>query len=346
MGISIFLGFGLALPSSADAGVLDLFSSVLSSKVTYTAESSYTSQTLPLPRAARNLDPNPAKGGGDIVVLHDAVVPESGPEGSVTDFAEGAKSGGQISVYIVRDGDSLGSIAQMFGVSTNTIKWANDLKSSTIHPGQELVILPVSGIRYTVKNSGTLRDIIKKYGGDIGEAVEYNGVGPDEELDKGTVVIIPNGEIAEPRAVARTVVRTATKASTSASAHDTGGVYISGYFVDPLNGAGIVTQNIHGYNAVDIGVPVGTPIVAAAGGTVALARASGWNGGYGLYTIITHPNGVQTVYAHMSKNISYTGQEVQQGQVIGYSGNTGRSTGPHLHFETRGAANPVPYLRD
>ncbi len=333
MSVSILLAFGLTMPSFADAGVLSSISALFSNKIEYVAEGGYTSQTIPLPRAARNIDPHPAIGGGDVVVRNgNALVAESGPQGGITEFTEGHKTGGQISVYIVREGDTLGAIAETFGVSVNTIKWANDIKrGSTINIGQKLVILPVTGIKYTIKRGGTLRDVIKKYGGDLTEAAEYNGIGPDEELSKGTVVIIPNGEISSPKPV-RKIAKRANRGNNKINA--------VGYFIHPLNNKGTKTQRIHGYNAVDIGAPTGTPIVASASGKVILARRSGYNGGYGLYTIIKHPNGTQTVYAHMSKNISYEGQWVTQGQVIGYVGNTGRSTGPHVHFEVRGARNP------
>jgi len=329
------MAFGLSIPSQADAGVLDMLSGLFSSSIEYTTESGYTSQNIPLLRASRNVDPNPAKGGGNIVVRNgSALVAEAGPIGGASQFTEGHKSDGQISIYIVREGDTLGKIAETFGVSTNTLKWANDIKrTSTINIGQKLVILPITGIKYTIKSGGSLRDVIKKYGGSLEEAAEYNGIGPDEYLAKGTVVIIPNGEIASPKPVKRIARRTSR-------AHNVSRLDLSGYFVHPLNHAGTRTQGIHGYNAVDIGAPIGTPIIASASGEVILARPTGYNGGYGRYTIIKHPNGTQTVYAHMSKNITWVGQHVVQGQVIGYVGNTGRSTGPHIHFEIRGAKNP------
>ena len=306
----------------------------------FSDEGSYNSQNIPLLRAARNIDPNTAKGGGDIIVRNgSALVAEAGPSGGTSQFIEGASNGGQISIYIVRKGDTLSGIAQAFGVSTNTIKWANDIKrNSTINIGQKLVILPITGIKYTIKTGGSLRDIIKKYGGSLEEAAEYNGVGPDEELAKGTVVIIPNGEIQSPAPV-KHIARKSTRHVTS-RAHNVSHRDLGGYFVHPLNHKGVKTQGIHGYNAIDFGAPIGTPIIASASGEVILARPAGYNGGYGRYTIIKHPNGTQTVYAHMSKNISYVGQHVVQGQVIGYVGSTGRSTGPHLHFEIRGARNP------
>ncbi len=84
----------------------------------------------------------------------------------------------------------------------------------------------------------------------------------------------------------------------------------------------------------------GAPIRAAAAGEVIVSKTGGWNGGYGNYIVIKHANGTQTLYAHNSSNAVSAGASVAQGEVIGYVGNTGRSTGSHLHFEVRGAKNP------
>jgi murein DD-endopeptidase MepM/ murein hydrolase activator NlpD len=92
---------------------------------------------------------------------------------------------------------------------------------------------------------------------------------------------------------------------------------------------------------IDIGVPYGTPIHAAASGTVVLAA---WTGGYGNYTCIDHGGGMATCYAHQSSYAVSTGAQVTQGQVIGYVGNTGHSFGAHLHFEVRINGNPVDPL--
>jgi murein DD-endopeptidase MepM/ murein hydrolase activator NlpD len=92
---------------------------------------------------------------------------------------------------------------------------------------------------------------------------------------------------------------------------------------------------------IDIGVPYGTPIHAAASGTVVLA---GWTGGYGNYTCIDHGGGLATCYAHQSAYAVSTGAHVSQGQVIGYVGDTGHSFGAHLHFEVRINGNPVDPL--
>jgi len=289
-----------------------------------------------LPKAAMNIDPNPSKGGGDITIVDgSALLSEEGPAGTYANIAEGVGMSSQISVYVVREGDTLSEIAQMFNVTTNTIVWANDLKNATIKPRQTLVILPVTGIRYTVKNGGTLRDIIEVHGGDIEEASLYNGVGPDENLEKGTVVVIPDGEIHVPKETPKNTssgVRIATTRGASGPSYD-------GYYLRPVTNA-VRTQGIHGYNGVDLGASVGTPVLASAAGQVIIVKNGGWNGGYGTYVVISHDNGTQTLYAHNSSNIVSIGQNVVQGQVIGYVGSTGRSTGPHVHFEVRGAKNP------
>ena len=100
------------------------------------------------------------------------------------------------------------------------------------------------------------------------------------------------------------------------------------------------TQGLHGYNGVDLASPSGTLIRAAASGDVIVSKSSGWNGGYGLYAVIRHNNGTQTLYAHNSLNLVTVGEHVVRGQIIGRVGSTGKSTGPHLHFEVRGARNP------
>ncbi len=117
------------------------------------------------------------------------------------------------------------------------------------------------------------------------------------------------------------------------------GVNVGG-MARPIAG-GIKTQGVHGNNGVDIGAPIGTSVFAALDGTVTLTRGgNAWNGGYGNYIVVKHPNGVQTLYAHLSSIGVSTGESVGKGDQIGKSGNSGQSSGPHLHFEVRGAKNP------
>lgn len=237
-----------------------------------------------------------------------------------------------ISVYEVREGDSLSQIAEMFEVTPNTIRWANDLKGG-ITPGQRLVILPITGISHTVKRGDTVASIAKRYGADADEILRYNDL-EGVALVAGQIVIVPDGEIAAPPAAKKPVRSGASTGASLAATASAGGVS----FVRPTSG--VKTQGIHGHNGIDIGAPVGTPVYAAAAGTVIVARADGWNGGYGGYIVIDHGGGIQTLYSHCSAVSVTVGQSVSQGEVIGAVGNTGKSTGPHLHFEVRGAANP------
>ncbi len=235
----------------------------------------------------------------------------------------------QISVYVVREGDTLSSIAAMFDVSENTIRWANNLTSSSvIRKDQELIILPISGIKYTIKKGDTLKSIAKNHNSNEEEILLYNNLASAADITAGETIIIPNGEITTTVA---TPVKTGTKTSTPRSS--------SSYFIRPVRG-GVRTQGIHGHNGVDLASALNTPIIAAAGGKVIIAKQGGWNGGYGNYIVISHPNGMQTLYGHLNSVSVSVGQTVSQGATIGYMGSTGQSTGVHLHFEVRGGKNP------
>lgn len=239
----------------------------------------------------------------------------------------------KISVYEVKSGDTLNGIAKLFGVSVNTIVWANDLTSRTAVKGDTLIILPITGIKHTVKKGETLTTIAKKYSADSQDIASYNGLSVNASLEVGGTVIVPDGEIE----VVQPVKPKTTKTSRilSSYTHSAPG----GFLVRPISG-GRRSQGIHGHNGVDLASSIGTPVYAAAGGTVIAARKGGYNGGYGSMIIISHANGIQTVYAHLHDVYISQGQTVTQGQTIGELGNTGKSTGPHLHFEVRGAKNP------
>ena len=256
-----------------------------------------------------------------------ALIPHNGPVGTITDIGN-IPPPDRISVYVVRRGDTLSDIAGM---------WANNLSSARdVHPGETLVILPISGIERKIVKGDTLTSIAKKYHADAEEIAQYNGLDPAEPLALGSTIIIPGGEFVAPS--------TPSKNSGPRSIREPylggGGGAQPGYYVNPIPG-GTITQGLHGWNGIDIGAVRGTPIRAAADGTVIIARNNGgWNGGYGNYVVIAHENGSQTLYSHMKNAIVSSGQFVSAGQIIGYVGSTGLSTGPHLHLEVRGAANP------
>jgi murein DD-endopeptidase MepM/ murein hydrolase activator NlpD len=268
------------------------------------------------------------------IVGGEALISENGPAGTVADVSQ-SQNLGQISLYVVRQNDTLTSIGKMFGVSSNTIVWANNLTSKTLKIGQQLIILPVSGITHTVLKGETLKGITKKYGGDIDEIVQFNDLDKNAPLAIGQQIIIPDGE----GSMVSTPSSSGSNSGASKLIAGYSGPDCGGYFIRPLIG-GRKTQSLHGYNAVDLATPVGTPVLASASGQVIIARSSGWNGGYGNYIAISHNNGTQTVYGHLSRVNVSVGETVAQGQMIGSSGNTGKSTGPHLHFEIRGAKNP------
>ena len=301
---------------------------IVNSSGLHASSISLNSQNMFLLEPNLALDPNWSRGGGEVIVVDDsALLPEVGPLGAVSDF-EGLPPGDRISIYVVRAGDTLSEIAEMFKVSVNTIMWANDLSRVTaIREGQILVILPVTGVQHTVVKGDTLQSLAKKYKADLEEIIRFNDLNSAAALTVGTTVIIPDGEVAAPPTAGQSrYVRG-------------GGPSYAGYYLRPIRG-GVKTQGLHGYNGVDLATAAGAPIYAAAAGRVIISKQSGWNGGYGNYIAIEHGNGTQTLYAHNQSNIVSVGQTVVQGQVIGYIGSTGKSTGPHVHFEIRGAKNP------
>lgn len=326
---------GTLLPNTAKAGVfsdfLASFSRIISKDET--APVTGNVQNMALLKPAMNIDPTSGRGGGDITIVDgSALMPEEGPSGTIADIEKPKNS--TVSVYVVREGDTLSGIATLFDVSPNTILWANDIsRASSLKIGQVLTILPVTGIKYSVKKGDTLTSVAKKYGGNAEEIANYNGIeGP---LAVGAEIIIPDGEIA---AAASSSGRTGVAPAYNVGPRGT--EEQNGFYLRPILG-GRKSQGIHGYNGVDIAAPRGAPILASATGEVIVAREGGWNGGYGNYVVIQHDNGSQTLYSHASSIIVYAGERVVRGQVIGYVGATGKATGPHVHFEIRnGIRNP------
>ncbi len=236
----------------------------------------------------------------------------------------------EVSTYIVKSGDSPFSIAVKFNINTDTILAANGLnENSTIKPGQKLIILPINGVRVKIAKKDTVAALAKKYSGKENEIRAFNNVYDDKKLVAGDFIIIPNGEMP--------VVKSTPRISAPKYTRET--LQPGSWLIAPTTGKD--WNRIHGNNAIDIANACGTPIYAAAAGTIITADSVGWNFGYGKYIMIRHPNGVVTVYGHASQILVEAGQEVEQGQLIMLMGTTGRSTGCHLHFEVRGARNPM-----
>lgn len=244
----------------------------------------------------------------------------------------------RIILYRVQEGDTPSSIAKSFDISLNTLLWANNLKSpNLIKVGDELVILPVSGVKYEIKRGDTIDSIAKKFKGDRDEILEFNGLAIDGSLAVGTEIIIPDGEASLPVPSPSPVLRGLSSLPE----------YI-GYYLRPILGGrnSRTTKNnprgIHGNNGVDLASACGAPVLASAPGQVIVAKTYNYNVkfGYGNYVVINHPNGTQTLYGHLSKILVASGQAVERGNALGLIGSSGNSTGCHVHFEIRGARNP------
>lgn len=250
----------------------------------------------------------------------------------------------EIISYTVQPGDTVSEISQKFGISTDTIRWANDLKSITsIKVGQELKILPVTGISHKVQRGETVWSIAKKYDTDSQGIVDFpfNTFVNDEEfsLAVGQILIVPDGVMPK-------VMPWQPSAYIAQKTPDAGTVTATGIFVWPA--AGRISQGFRWYHqGIDIANKTAPGILAADAGKVVVAGwPIGW--GYGNRVIVDHGNGFQTMYAHLSKIYVNEGQTVERGDLIGQMGATGRATGVHLHFEVikNGVkVNPLNYLK-
>ena len=256
---------------------------------------------------------------GFIVVEGDSLLNSSNPLSTILPNRDG------LLTYKVQKGDTLSKIAANFGISVNTIFWANNKIGSSIRPGQELVILPVSGVAHRVDEGETLDSIADLYSVSRDKILQYNKRVLSKPLAAGSVLVIPGAK---------------PKKSLATAAIEKLPSY-PGYFILPTTG--LNWGQLHHYNAVDVANACGTPIYASAEGLVTASMSYGYNDGYGHYVDIEHPNGVITRYAHMEKNTVAVGDYVAQGDQIGNIGNTGKTHGPtgcHLHFEIKGARNP------
>ena len=332
-----------AVPLQANAGFFnDLMASVIGtdSQVEATNNSDYgndnfddnsqNSQNMPLLESSINPD---MKNASDTSIILDngALLPDDS-----TGFGSGLEniSNGQMTVYEVKEGDTLSEIAAQFDVSTNTIRWENNITGQNIKVGQKLNILPVTGVKHIIKKGDTLDKIAAKYDADVEDIMVFNDVTKTSSLKQGSILYVPNGVIkVEVQKPSTTKKPTSSGSSTPATA---------GYYLRPTSGP--VTSSYGsrrgGFHAgLDIGAARGTPVVAAASGTVVqivescVEGRSSCGGRYGNYILIEHENGTSTRYAHLSKVNVNVGQQVSRGQKIGGVGNTGRSTGSHLHFQ-------------
>ena len=249
--------------------------------------------------------------------------------------------------YLVGEGDTLESIAEKFGISQETVAIENGIQTADdVKEGMTLQILPTDGVKYVVKVDSDLEAVAGKYGLDLSEILTFNGVEEVTDLTTGSELVLAGAnvpdeekpEMFQPKPEPAPAPTPTRFASNPTPTNNVAIPATSGYYGYPTTGRNY--GRIHSNNGVDIANSCGTPIVASADGFVNTSQ-DGWNGGYGSYMKVTHPNGTQTVYAHLSVRSLGVGAQVTKGQLLGLMGTTGRSTGCHLHFEVRGARNPL-----
>lgn len=256
----------------------------------------------------------------------------------------------ELITYTVQSGDTAVGIATQFGIREETILGGNSFlqnNAAQLWAGTDIIILPVDGVLHDVIEGDTVESLVEKYGVEAEDIIAY---GPNNltfpfRLIAGTQILIPG-------AVAQVWVWDPPSFAPSAgggSPEALQGVYVAvpgtGVFVQPWSGGRITQNPWYGHMAVDIGLVTGSPIYASDTGTVTYAAWSLY--GYGNLIVINHGNGFETFYAHLDGFNAQPGDTVYQGGLIGWSGNTGMSSGPHLHFEIRfqkQRENPWTYL--
>mgnify|MGYP001570348380 FL=1 len=217
-------------------------------------------------------------------------------------------------------------------------------------------MLPVAGVKYEVKSGDTITALAQRFRADVQDIIAYNHLPADGSLRPGDALILPDGLMPQPPRPKPTII-----AGQQSSQIAAGKVDSSKYFIFPTTGRR--TQGLHGSNGVDVANECNTPIYAAADGQITTVNTtnsrarvgSAVYAGYGNHVKIKHPNGTETLYAHLKDMYVFEGQSVRQGSMIATMGGgfeyingkrvrmegSGRSSGCHLHFEVHGARNPL-----
>ncbi|MGM0547797.1 MAG: peptidoglycan DD-metalloendopeptidase family protein [Bacillota bacterium] len=231
----------------------------------------------------------------------------------------------QIKVHQVKKGETLWDIAHQHDLNIDTLIGANNISNmNSIKPGQEFKILPVKGIIYRVSPGESLSSISRKFNLEKEKVMEDNNIEDPAKLKIDQKLILRG-------------------AKPEFSYQDR----LDQKFMYPIDSR---ITSYYGkrwgrmHEGIDFAAPMGSPIRAVSSGRVVY---SGWATGYGYVVIIEHQKGLRTLYAHNSKLLVKTGESVAKGEVISRSGNTGNSTGPHLHLEVQvngRPENPLNYI--
>jgi len=266
----------------------------------------------------------------------------------------------EIIKYTVLDGDTIFGISEKFGLKPETILWGNYYvlldNPHSLKPGQELNILPVDGTYHEWQQGEGLNGVAKYYGVTPEDIINYPANNLDAatigdyanpNITPGTWLIVPNGRRefvswSAPLGLTRENPATARVLGDGACSPISGGAVGYGTFIWPSNKhflSGFDYSPSTNHWGIDISGNTGEAVYATDAGVVVYA---GWNNyGYGNMIMIDHGSGFQSLYAHLSALNVVCGQSVGQGDVIGAIGNTGNSSGSHLHFEIRAISSYV-----
>jgi len=322
------------------------------------------SQTISLIESSVNYNTKSTE-NSFLAIVDDEALSSDNLEGTDSETNSYILSADKIITYTVKNGDTLSGIADKFNISMSTILYANtDIKNSVLKIGQVLVILPVDGISYVVKKGDTISSVAKNFKADANDILEYNNISSEKGLQLGSTIIVPGGTIVkkvesvvvpvkniainsdiskeQPKVEIQQPKSEVIEKSTINQNTTTSNSITDGYIWPFPAGVGRVSQRLHDDNAYDFAAPKGTPIYAIQDGTVLIADASGYNGGYGLYVVMDFDDGAQAILGHMSAVATFAGKKVKKGEIIGFVGSTGRSTGNHVHIGYRGG-KPNPY---
>lgn len=248
--------------------------------------------------------------------------------------------------HLVSDLDTPNSIAEQYGISADTLIGGNpniNRESHLLQTGFELIILPVDGVLHEVRPGETLASIADLYGVTPEAIINF----PSNNLEYPFLRLLPGSQLVIPGASIGQFTFKAPK-SVGGSGEQQWAVVGTGTYIWPVGGR-CLTQFYSGFHpGIDVSTAEGSPVYASDTGTVTYAAyAAGIYYDYGNLIVINHGNGFETFYAHLSGINVYPGQIVYQGDFIGSTGNTGRSSGPHLHFEIRSndyGTNPLNRL--
>ncbi|MFW5998281.1 MAG: peptidoglycan DD-metalloendopeptidase family protein [Halanaerobiaceae bacterium] len=262
----------------------------------------------------------------------------------VTTVTVGVLSASNTTIYQVKSGDYLQKIADSFNVSVKEIIKLNNIKNpDVIKVGQELKIPAdeTDEIKYTISQGDTLSEIAKKYGVTKEEIISLNNIKDPNKIYPGENIIIPSESRKEDKNTKKALSRNNTSTSSNTN------------YIWPVQGKLTssygwrehpIDNEKHFHKGIDISLSPGSPIYAVEEGKVTF---SGWSEGYGNLIILEHQNNIKTYYAHNMKLLVKEDKKVEKGKIIALSGSSGKTNGPHLHFEIRknnDTINPMKYL--